>query len=287
MAAGALSPDGQKLAYELSRAGDDRTELWVMHLDGGQRELLATDAKWPVWSRDGTTVAYSKVRLNSRPLEAATAYQRLGGTEQFLLPWNQQQYFGPADWTPDGSGLIGTFMSSFATGGPTSIVLWSVSNPRALSPERTLMSAPDGTQLWAQNRSYSPNGRWIAFTLLNLQANRVEPYVAPASGAPLADWVRIAPGHESPDKPRWSADGEAILFISREATSYRNLWATRFDPGKGRPIGKPFALTSFDSAATVISPYFDVSELSVSRRHVAMTMLTVSGNLWMLEGVDR
>ena len=30
-----LSPDGSKLAYELSRPGIDRSEVWVMDIDGG------------------------------------------------------------------------------------------------------------------------------------------------------------------------------------------------------------------------------------------------------------
>ena len=37
----------------------------------------------------------------------------------------------------------------------------------------------------------------------------------------------------------------------------------------------------------VISPYLDSSELSISARHAALTMLTVTGSIWMLENVDR
>jgi Tol biopolymer transport system component len=65
----ALSPDGVKLAYELWRPGTDRSELWVLDLNGGARELLAINAKGPVWSRDGTSVAYGYIRRDRQPLE--------------------------------------------------------------------------------------------------------------------------------------------------------------------------------------------------------------------------
>ena len=137
----ALSPDGVKVAYELRRPGTDRSELWVQDLNGGARELLAINAKGPVWSRDGTSVAYSYIRLDKQPLERATAYRPLGGVERFLTSWGSDVMFGPADWTP-GRSALGTFMSPFRLGGPTSIVLWPGSNPKAVRPERTLMSSP-------------------------------------------------------------------------------------------------------------------------------------------------
>lgn len=282
----ALSPDGLKLAYELWRPGTDRSELWVQDLDSGARELLATNAKGPVWSRDGTSVAYMYIRRDRQPLELAAAYRPLGGVERFLTSWSSEVMFGAAAWTP-GKSAIGTFMSPFRLGGPTSIVLWPGSNPKAVRPERTLMSSPDDAQLWAQGQGLSPNGRWILFTVLRFHPTSIEPMVAPAGGAPQAAWVRIAPDHDSPDKPRWSADGKTIFFVSKRSASHLNLWATRFDPERGQPVGEPFALTQFDSPTMVISPYIDSSELSISARHAALTMLTVTGSIWMLENVDR
>ena len=123
--------------------------------------------------------------------------------------------------------------------------------------------------------------------MLRFHPTSIEPMVAPADGAPQAAWVRIAPDHDSPDKPRWSADGKTIFFVSKGSTSHLNLWATRFDPERGQPVGEPFALTQFDSPTKVISPYLDSSELSISARHAALTMLTVTGNIWMLKHVDR
>ena len=60
-----LSPDGSKLAHELWRPGMNRSELSIIDIDGGARELLATNARGPIWSRDGTRVAYTYWRANN------------------------------------------------------------------------------------------------------------------------------------------------------------------------------------------------------------------------------
>ena len=281
----ALSPDGVKLAYELWRPGTDSSELWVQDLDGGARELLAVNAKGPVWSRDGTSVAYAYIRRDKQPLERATAYRPLGGVERFLTSWGSDVMFWPAAWTP-GQSALGTFMSPFRPGAPTSIVRWPRANARAVQPDHTLMSSPPNAQLWAQAQALSPNGRWILFTVLRFNPTSIEPMVAPADGGPEATWIRIAPDHDSPDKPRWSADGKTIVFVSKGATAHLNLWAARFDSERGRPVGEPFPLTQFDSPTHVISPFLD-TELSISPRHAALTMLTVTGNIWTLKHVDR
>jgi hypothetical protein len=149
------------------------------------------------------------------------------------------------------------------------------------------MSSPENTQFWCVK--YSPNGRWIHFTWLRLseQGAELELHVAPAEGAPPDACVRIAPDHDWPDKPKWASDGKALFFVSKGSGSYQNLWATRFDPERGRPVGQPFALTQFDSPTMLISPYIETSDLSISARHAALTMLTVTGSIWMLENLDR
>ena len=285
-----LSPDGSKLAYELSRPGIDRSEVWVTDIDGGGRELIATNARNPVWSRDGTRVAYRYVRgdRDTFPFEEAAAYRRLGGTERFLTPWNSRFAFVPSDWTPDSNAVLGVFLLRELGNPPTSVALWPTSNPRAEQPERILLSSPAGAQLW--NPTFSPDARWILFTVHRRGQNNVEKsleLVVARAGTPPEQWVRIAPDHEWPDLPRWGSDGKTIFFISKGPTSHLNLWAAQFDPERGQPIGEPFALTHFDSSKRAISPYMDYSYLAMSPRRAVLPMLTVSGSVWMLENVDR
>jgi Tol biopolymer transport system component/DNA-binding winged helix-turn-helix (wHTH) protein len=282
-----MSPDGSKLAYVLRRPGTDRSELWVMNIDGRARELLATNAAGAIWSRDGTRVAYTYVRGERPRLEAAVAYRQLGGTERFLTPWSAGFYFVPTDWTPDGTAVLGLFLSAAPGTPPTSVALWSTSTPNAKQPERVLLSSPPNAQIWCA--AFSPDARWILFTVLREVQNAglsLELAVA-RPGTPPEQWVRIAPRHEWPDKPRWGADGKTIFFISTGSTPRLNLWSARFDPQSGRPIGEPQSLTHFDSAKMAISPYIDDSYLGVSPRHAVLQMTSVTGSIWMLENVDR
>jgi hypothetical protein len=148
-----------------------------------------------------------------------------------------------------------------------------------------IASHPQGA-LWQP--MYSPDERWLSFVLQRDNVvDGVEMYVAPAGGGPPDRWTRIAADHRWPDKPRWARDGRMILFISRRPAAYFNLWAVRFDPDRGVPIGEPFALTSLDSPGLHISPYLATAETDVSAGHVLLPMKSVTGSIWMLENVDR
>jgi serine/threonine protein kinase/Tol biopolymer transport system component len=283
----ALSPDGRALAYQLRRAGINRSELWVQRLDGTSRELLTTNASGAAWSHDSTKVAYVYLRRDKQPLEAAMAYRRLGGAEHFVSRWTSEFIAGPWDWTPDDRALLGSLGRFMPELPNASLVLWPITNSDADRPERILVRGGSGVNFW-QGR-FSPNGKWISFGVdrTDRMHRRNEIGVIPADGTELRTWTPVAPDHAWVDKPRWSPDGRILFFISRGPTSYYNLWAVRFDPERGHPVGKPVQLTHFNSPALVYSPYNDINELSVSARHAVLPLLTVTGSIWMLEGVDR
>ena len=66
-----------------------------------------------------------------------------------------------------------------------------------------------------------------------------------------------------------------------------NLWAARFDADRGKPVGEPRALSTFDSPALHISPLLQQAQMDVSPQHVVLTMRSVSGSIWMLDDVGR
>ena len=49
--------------------------------------------------------------------------------------------------------------------------------------------------------------------------------IGPAGGGPPSTWRRLVPDHREADKPRWSADGHLMYFLSRGSGEYFNLWA--------------------------------------------------------------
>jgi hypothetical protein len=84
-----------------------------------------------------------------------------------------------------------------------------------------------------------------------------------------------------------SGGGGSSLARQAPARSYFNLWAARFDPERGIVVGQPFALSDFKSPRFMISPHVDRTAMSVSARQTILTMESVSGNIWMLDNVDR
>ncbi len=111
--------------------------------------------------------------------------------------------------------------------------------------------------------------------------------VASAAGAPPAEWTRIAPDHVFPDKPRWAPDGRTLYFLSRHPGLFFNLWGVRFDPEGGRPVGAPFMITRFESPGNMIDPDIAEIESGISAQRAMLTLATVTGNIWMLDNVDK
>jgi hypothetical protein len=177
--------------------------------------------------------------------------------------------------------MLGTYFHPLSS--PAPLALWPSSGLSA-KPERILVADPPAS-LW-QGR-FSPNGRWVSFGVGRPGALGVELMVAPAVGAPPAEWRRIAADHVWPDKPRWAPDGRTLYFLSRHSGAFLNLWGIRFDPERGRSVGAPFMITRFDSTRHMISPDIADTEMGISARRALLTLGTVTGNIWMLDNVDR
>jgi hypothetical protein len=157
-------------------------------------------------------------------------------------------------------------------------------SPAVPQTERIALEDP-GHLVW--QGSVSPNGRWLTFAAQRSDdLAQLGIYVA-RSGAPLSEWVRMAPDHKAADKPRWAPGGRMLYFLSNHGSSFWNLWGLRFDPDRGAAVGAPFVLTTFNSPDLVIPTALPDLELGISARRALLTLATIKGNIWMLENVDR
>ena len=278
-----ISPDGRLAAFTLVRAGRSRAELMVTDLDANKTELFASSAFGTAWGPDSRTLAYNLVRPDLvSPQEWALAVREVGGPERIVRRWTKDSFLVPTGWTRDGRFILGSYASRPLTGN-AKLAIWPVS-PSPTQAERVLIEEPRSS-LW--QGSFSPNGRWLTFLAHSLEdVTRVGLYVA-REGAVPAKWTQIAANHAWADKPRWAPNGKLLYFISNHGSPYFNLWAVRFDPDRGTPIGDPFLLTRFDTPGLTISPDLAFAEIGISARRAVLPMQTVRGNIWMMENVDR
>lgn len=97
-----LSPDGRRLLYQSEVGGGDHTDLFVLDVGSGKRTRLTTGGKsfTPVWSPDGSMIAYSRA-------EEIVVIPAAGGPVQRITRCRLPDCTGDLrpSWSPDGSQL--------------------------------------------------------------------------------------------------------------------------------------------------------------------------------------
>lgn len=269
-----VSPTGNSLVYQTTRAGYE--ELWVQRLTDGTQQLVAGGhdgqmLRVPRWSRDGKQLASHRggSSIVVRDDVANREWPLTGAGTRMLLP---------SDWSRDGRDMLVTC----AQADPRTIGVCRLSLGDAPTAERNMhaLAVRDGSTLW-QSR-FSPDDRWITFVAFKGNDARASTiYVMPASGG---EWIAVTDGRSFEDKPRWSADGRTVYFVSNRS-GLLNVWGHRFDPAAGKLVGKPFRVTKLDSPELTLLPNTEALELSVTRDKMFLPLTEISGQVWILENV--
>jgi Tol biopolymer transport system component len=272
-----LTRDGKKLVFVARRAG--KRELWEKSLEDGRENILAADDYdrfGPHWSCDGTRLAYRRSNKN----EMSMVLLPIGREEQVLTSPRPRRGADIAwDWSADGMWVLG---SRSEPPGPAAVWLLPVAAaPKAETQARVLASKPDYNLFEPR---FSPDERWICFLAVHRKdAADHTIYVMPASGGA---WIRMTEGKCQDDVPRWSPDGKTIYFMS-PPTGFFNLWGIRFDPDQGKPVGKPFLVKAFESPGQRVLQNLADMALALSEHRFVLPLTQFSGNIWVLENVDR
>lgn len=274
--------DGTKVVYSATRGG--RQEFWERTIPDGRERLLLSTTGWnlsrPRWSRDGLRLAYLRRRVDrTRQPEYAVVVLRVGGQERLLTKPGQIDLV-PSDWSADGAWLLGTCR----TGTPPRLgaCVLPVSDG-SVSADALRVVASDPTKNIFESR-FSPDQRWISFMAVDRADARVSRvFVVPASGGA---WRPITTGLWYDDKPHWSPDSRTLYFLSNRNGLF-NLWARRFDPQAGVPVGEAFQITSFVSPRQTISAELSRNQIAVTPTHLFLPITESAAELWMLDNVDR
>jgi Tol biopolymer transport system component len=198
-----LSPDGKRLAVAVGDPARATTDIWIYDLVGGDKTRLTFDPSinsQPVWSPDGSHIAFYSNRKNSFP----QLYQKASngaGNEESLLDSRMQDR--PDDWSPDGKFIVFEPNTSVNA-------LWLL----PLSSDRkptVFLGGESGT--YPTEARFSPDGKWLAY--VEYGSGKREVYVTPFPGK-TGKWQVSAAGGRY---PRWRGDGKELFFLAQNDTT--------------------------------------------------------------------
>jgi eukaryotic-like serine/threonine-protein kinase len=198
MANPTLSPDGTRVALDISDQKANNVDIWIESTTGAGNSRFTFDPAEEVvgvWSRDGSMLAYRAAVANglSLFLKRATGLEREKGI--FGTPTSTMDDLVPNSFTLDDRQVLCTRMTSsgnhlellpVAGGGPTQFL-----NGK-------------GSEM---NGQISPDGKWVAYA--SDESDNWEIYVTSFPGAAGKWQVSRGGGVE----PRWRGDGKEIFYI--------------------------------------------------------------------------
>ena len=196
----ALSPDERRVAVTLGTGTPENVDIWAIHIARNIRSRVTVDSGRdvsPVWSPDGTRIAFQ----SSRPRQPVAVRQTLSnetGTDELLLE-------GPGNFTmtPSGWSVDGRFVAYTTRGSNVWVLpLFGDRKPFALAES----PFTEGSAV------FSPDGRWIAYT--SNEGGQPNVYVQPFPGPGAKSQV----SRDSGSHPVWRADGRELFYLGVDQT---------------------------------------------------------------------
>jgi Tol biopolymer transport system component len=177
-----------------------RAEIATVRADGSGAVVLTRNAvseASPAWSPNGAQIAF--FRPTRRGSSGQVWLMNANGTGQRQLTHLKKvQFYGDLDWAPDGLSLV---IKAFPSGIGGATELWLVNARTGAVSQLTKTVLGEGAPSW------SPNGRWIAFSSEGrLRSGRIWRMTVGTKKL-----VQLTAGSTSL-YPSWSPDSSRIAF---------------------------------------------------------------------------
>ena len=245
-----LSPDERHVAVALRRASPENLDIWTIDTAPNlpsRPSRVTTDPQpegWPVWSPKGTEIVFGigamgQGGLPENPrLLLQTLANRNAAKETLLKaegtpsrPCGARQcVLMPTDWSADGRFVLYTFVGTF----PATSDIWALplfGDRKPLPVAQTEFAESQGT--------FSPDGRWIAYT--SDETGQPNVYVQP--------FLRAGGKHPiSPNggrNPHWRADSKELFYLDAAGA----MTAVPIDLTASSPVGLPRTLFPADAVS--------------------------------------
>jgi Tol biopolymer transport system component len=204
----ALSPDETQVAYRDADFG--QADIWTLDFARGVHLRLTsrhTEISNPVWSPDGSRIAYGAGHLGDTLFEKDSS----GAGDEKELYKKVGLLMVPTSWSHDGRFLLYYTANTPKTGAGLWVLPLAGDTPEAQKPVLLL-----GTESNEGAGVFSPDMHWVAY--ISNESGRNEAYVRPfiasgSSGAPTLGekkWQVSVDGTAS--LPWWHSDSKEIYF---------------------------------------------------------------------------
>jgi len=236
-----VSPDGKQIVY----GTDDGKEaiVWIYGLDGNTQPRRLTFEgrnRFPIWSGDGQWVAFQSDREGDLAIFRQRADGSNGAAERLTKPESETSHV-PESWSPKGD----TLLFSATKGDAVSL------QALGLAEQDTTPFAGIVSNRWP-NASFSPDGKWVAYSARKENEARETLYVQPFPPSGSVYQISTGDAHF----PAWSRDGR-LLFVD----------ALRVDNGRVGFVGVNVSTQrGFDVSDSVLVPRrFNVTAGGIGR----------------------
>jgi serine/threonine-protein kinase len=203
-----LAADGRSLAVQVYTGG--RSDIWIFDLVDGSRRRLTFGGRdeYPVWSHDGSTIAFSRMDEGAGRVVASVRVDGVGEPTRITSSRNQRY---PTSWSPDGALLFAELAPD------THSDIWVTWPSEPDRPAEPFLKTPANES----NGLFSPDGRWVLYESDESGSNEIYVRAFTGSGG------RWQVSEDGGTRPQWSTDGRAVYYWSRAGLNRRGVGTDR------------------------------------------------------------